>query len=60
MSFSESCSRFSSGVPGIGIKALIGIDMIPNSASETAISSLSSQVSPIPIMPPEQTQKPSS
>ena len=47
-------------VPGIGIKALMGMDSMPSSARERAMSRRSSHVSPMPMMPPEQTQKPSS
>ena len=49
----------SKGVPGMGIKALMGIDSMPSSERLRAISKRSSQVSPMPMMPPEQTQRPS-
>ena len=51
---------FSNGVPGIAMRALIGIERIFSSESERAISILSSKLSPMPMIPPEQTQKPSS
>ena len=50
--------RFSYGVPGTGISALTGIESAPASERETAISILSSKVSPIPIIPPEQILRP--
>ena len=53
------CSSPSSGVPAIGISALSGMESTPTSARLTAISSLSSQVSPIPMMPPEHAYMPS-
>ena len=59
ISGSVSHSSPSNGVPEIGIRALIGIESTPTSARLTAISSLSSQVSPIPIIPPEQAYMPS-
>ena len=59
ISSSVSCGWFSRGVPGIGIRALIGMESIPSSARLTAISSRSSQVSPIPMIPPEQAHIPS-
>ena len=48
------------GVPGIDMSALIGIERTFSSESESAMSILSSKVSPMPMIPPEQTQKPSS
>ena len=46
------------GVPGIGWRILIGIDFISISYRLNAISTLSSHVSPIPMIPPEQTARP--
>ena len=48
------------GVPGIAISAFIGIERILSSERESAMSILSSKVSPMPMIPPEQTQRPSS
>ncbi len=48
----------SKGVPGIGIRALMGMEEIPRVDSVTAISIRSSQVSPIPMIPPEHTVNP--
>ena len=42
------------------MSALMGMDSMPSSCSEMAMSRRSSHVSPMPMMPPEQTQKPSS
>ena len=60
ISSSDKGAFFSNGVPGIAMSALMGIDLILSSESETAMSILSSNVSPMPIIPPEQTQSPSS
>ena len=46
-------------IEGVGINALMGMASMPSSARLIAISSLSSQVSPMPIMPPEQAHMPS-
>lgn len=43
----------------IGIRALIGMESMPSSARLIAISRRSSQVSPMPMMPPEQAHMPS-
>ena len=48
------------GVPLIGIKALSGIESTPISARLNAMSRRSSQVSPMPMIPPEQAHMPSS
>ena len=59
ISGSLSLSSPSSGVPGIGMSAFIGIESTPTSERLTAMSSLSSHVSPIPIIPPEHAYIPS-
>ena len=60
MSSGGRLSRPSMPVPGIGIKEFTGIDSMPSSERLIAMSMRSSHVSPMPMMPPEQTQKPSS
>ena len=59
ISASLSWGRPSSGVPGMGMRALMGMESISSSARLTAMSSRSSQVSPMPMMPPEQAHMPS-
>ena len=59
ISSSVSRGMCSSGVPGMGIRALMGMESMPSSARLTAMSSRSSQVSPMPMMPPEQAHMPS-
>ena len=53
----ENREPLSNGVPGIGLKALMGMKS-PSWEKLSAMSIRSSQVSPIPMMPPEQTSSP--
>ena len=58
ISMTGSGSFFSKGVPGIGLRMLIGTTFAPISFREKARSQRSSRVSPIPMMPPEQILRP--
>ena len=51
--------RPSMPVPGMAIRALMGMDSMPRLCRVKAMSSRSCQVSPMPMMPPEQTHIPS-
>ena len=59
-SSSASGAAPSNGVPGIGFYTFIGIDFTPSSRTVSAKFTRSSIVSPIPMIPPEQTSIPSS
>ena len=51
-------SRSPKGVPGMGRRMFSGMEPIPSAARSNAMSIRSSQVSPMPMMPPEQTESP--
>ena len=51
-------SRSPKGVPGMGRRMFSGMEPIPSAARSNAMSIRSSQVSPIPRIPPEHTSSP--
>ena len=57
-SSSVSGGRFSSGVPGMGLSRLMGMDCTPSSFRVKANSMRCSIVSPMPMMPPLQMSMP--
>ena len=48
------------GVPGMGVRKLTGMDLMPSAAMSMYMSIRSSMVSPSPMMPPLQTSSPAS
>lgn len=53
-----SGARCPKGVPGMGFSMLTGTERIPSSRSESAMSTWSSGVSPMPTIPPLHTVSP--
>jgi len=57
-SSSERGGMFSKGVPGMGLNTFNGMEVIPKSRNNNAMSIRSCMLSPMPIIPPEQTSMP--
>ena len=57
-SSTDSGANSARGVPGMGVRILIGIDLTSSSRSSKAMSMRSVICSPMPMMPPEQSVMP--